>query len=79
MGQMFVKDINSWRGLVYEKRWGTVAHAVHNAIKRQHVLQWGWSLDSWNAGATGKSKSNMAERVDQAVTDPFLVVMNDCP
>ena len=39
MGQMFVKDINSWRGLVYEKRWGTVAHTVHNAIKRQHVLQ----------------------------------------
>ena len=69
VGRLLAPDINRWRGLVYEKRWGTVAHAVHQVLERQKVLQWGWDKDAYNRDTKGNSKSNMVERVDEALSD----------
>ena len=72
LGKQFHGVLKSWRGLVWDKRWGTVAHAVKNALERRRVLQWGWDKDCFNAGTSGKSKSNYVEVVDGAVNDVFF-------
>ena len=71
LGKQFHSDLNSWKGLVYEPRWGTVANAVKSVLQRKRILQWGWDLEAFNRGTSGNARAIFAEDVDQALTCEF--------
>ena len=73
LGEHLHKELDSWQGRVYLKRWGTVESCIIQVFKLKAILLWGWDKDRFlNMSGGGKvSDEGCIAEVDVALQSTF--------
>ena len=67
--------LKSFKGWIWEERWGTIAFSIPEIVKIKPVIVWGWDLNQFVQGDQDENDahevSELARVFDEAVGDPF--------
>ena len=54
LGRQYHDQLSSWRGSVYEERWGSIAFCCLELLRIKRILRWGWCKDRYQQAGADK-------------------------